>query len=70
MREATRGWLTLVMVSLFMVLWSITEITEYQERDNFNTEVIKFVSKGDRFTQEEGDLLTKRVEDLENRGKE
>jgi len=63
----TKAWLTLGTILLFMGLWAWTELTEYEERSNFNTEVIEFVSKGDRFTQEEGDALTSRVKKLEEK---
>ena len=65
MSQDARTWITLGLVALFLGLWIWTELTEYRERSNFNTEVIEFVSKGDRFTQEEGDDLIRRVEELE-----
>ena len=67
MSQDARAWITLGLVALFLSLWIWTELTEYEERSNFNTEVIEFVSKGDRFTQAEGDALTKRVEKLEKK---
>ena len=67
-----RGWLTLLLIALFLVAWIWTEYTEYVERDNFTTEVYQFVSKGDRYTQAEGDKerdarlkLEERVRELE-----
>ena len=67
-----RSNLILFLLALFLTLWSYTEITEYRERENFTTEVYKFVAKGDRYTQAEGDeerearlALEQRVKQLE-----
>ena len=57
--------LTLMLLVLFLLVWSWTEITEYQNRTDFVQGVTEFVSKGDRFTKQDADLLEARVLVLE-----
>ena len=54
-----------ILLALFWIAWAYTEITELVERDAVYEEVMDFVGKGDRFTQEEGNELTERVRKLE-----
>ena len=54
----------------FVTAWLYTEVTEYIGRERFAVEVSDFMHKGDRFTQEEGDDLTRRIEKLEHNTKE
>jgi hypothetical protein len=62
-----RSNLILFIITLFLFLWAYTEVTEYSERENFTTEVYKFVAKGDRYTQAEGDAERKARLALEDR---
>ena len=49
----------------FWVMWLYTEISEYHSRSVFNDEVNRFMTRGDRFTAQDGEKLRRRIEALE-----
>jgi hypothetical protein len=51
-------------------MWFYTEISEYFERDDFQDRVNKFMNNGERFTKEDGELLSNRIKALEEKAEE
>ena len=62
-----RDTLIIAMLTVFMSMWVYTEISEYITRDLFTAEVNEFMHKGDRFTNEDGDALSERIDVLEKK---
>ena len=61
-----RANLTLALMVIFLSAWAYTEITEYSEREGFNTEIKDFMEGGgNRFTLEDAVELEHRIEKLE-----
>jgi hypothetical protein len=54
-----------VLLSCFLLAWLWTEIVESIDRDKKWDYIEGFVTKGDRFTAEDGDELKARVSRLE-----
>jgi len=65
MSSDVKGWVTLWLLAIFLVLWVWTEWAEYGERDEFTQAVTDFIEPGARFTAADGEALEKRVEALE-----
>lgn len=65
MDRDVRSNLILTLLTIFILMWTYTEVSEYFERENFTHEVTDFMYKGDRFTSEDGDRLCTRVRHLE-----
>ena len=60
-----KSGITLGLIILFLIAWVYTEVSEHLNRDKFKAEVIDFMDRGNRFTQEDGDALIRRLDDLE-----
>ena len=56
-----------MLTALFIGAWVYTEVSEYIDRQRFAEEVSDFMHKGDRFTQEEGDAMERRLDIIEAR---
>lgn len=56
----------LIILIIFWSMWLYTEVSEYIERQTFNTRVEAFMRTGDRFTFEDGQFLKKRIKKLED----
>ena len=55
------------LLFVYMSMWLYTELHEYMERDSFFHEVDDFIHAGDRFTAADGDALSERIDQLEQR---
>ena len=55
------------ILTMFWAMWLYTEVTEYVSRDKFVVEVTDFMHKGGRFTHEDGDILSARIDQIEAR---
>jgi len=55
------------LLVLFWAAWLYTEISEYLERQDQWESVNQFMSKGDRFSREDGAELEARIEALEDK---
>ena len=55
------------LLTLFWAAWVYTEVSEYLERREFNSEINDFMHRGDRFTAEDGIELNKRLDAVEKR---
>lgn len=51
-----------LLISLFLIMWLYTKITEYNERTAHQIKVDNFMTRGDRFTADDGERLRKLVE--------
>ena len=51
----------LIILLVFWVMWLYTELAEYNARSDFNQEVMQFMARGDRFTQQDADVLEKEI---------
>ena len=65
----TVGNIFIVLVT-FWCMWFYTEIREYFERDDFQYRVNEFMNNGERFTKEDGELLSNRIKALEEKAEE
>jgi len=54
-----------ILLFAFWAMWLYTEISEHGQRDAFNSEVKTFMTRGGRFTAEDGAALEQRIENLE-----
>jgi len=53
--------------AVLLIMWIITTILGYYQQAKHSIQMESFISKGPRFTKEDGDKLEKRIEALEKK---
>jgi hypothetical protein len=56
----------LVLMVVYLAMWTYTEVTEYKERDAFVQEVYDFMRDGKLYPTVKGEALEARVGKIEN----